>query len=260
MVRCINAILILFASSILRAHSNYFNSIDYLVEAKEYSSGNIENAAEIAYLNRMTYSQKLDGKYESLILEKNITQLIESDVLYHNKKSIYQVGDYYNVDGKEGIVFYIDSTGKHGKIISMKTIALQWSTVNTTTGANDMNDGRINMSVIQAIPNWEELFPAFDYCYNHLGHNWYLPAYNELKQIFFNKEILKNALEANGGDARLLDTHYSSSELSRDEAWMIMTQFDELNEEKVEIEGYVIDLRGYEKVGTDGWIRAVTTF
>lgn len=192
--------------------------------------------------------------------QKVVTQLVESDVLHRNKKGVYRVGDYYNVNGKEGIVFSIDSTGKHGKIISMKVVARQWSTVNTTTGANDMNDGRKNMSVIQKIPNWEELFPAFDYCYNCLGHDWYLPAYNELKQIFINKDILINALEANGGDARLKNTHYSSSELSSDEAWMIMTQFDELYEEVEKIGGYEIDLRGYEKTGTDGWVRAVTTF
>lgn len=192
--------------------------------------------------------------------QKVVTQLVESNVLHRNKKGVYRVGDYYNVNGKEGIVFSIDSTGKHGKIISMKVVARQWSTVNTTTGANDMNDGRKNMSVIQKIPNWEELFPAFDYCYNCLGHDWYLPAYNELKQIFINKDILINALEANGGDARLKNTHYSSSELSSDEAWMIMTQFDELYEEVEKIGGYEIDLRGYEKTGTDGWVRAVTTF
>ena len=191
---------------------------------------------------------------------KSVTQPTKGDVLHRNKKDVYRVGDYYNVDGKEGIVFSIDSTGKHGKIISMKTVVRQWSIVNTVTGANDMNDGRKNMSVIQEIPNWEELFPAFDYCYNALGHDWYLPAYNELKQIFFNKEILINALESNGGDARLKDTHYSSSELSRDKAWMIMTQFDELHEEVEEVFGYEIDLRGCDKTDTDGWIRAVTTF
>ena len=119
-----------------------------------------------------------------------IKDRVMNDRLDRNSKGIYRIGDYYNVDGKEGIVFYVDDTGKHGKIISMQTTILPWSTINTLTGANDMYDGRKNMEIIRKIPNWEQQFPAFNYCYNHLGHQWYLPAYYELKQIYINKNIL----------------------------------------------------------------------
>ena len=190
-----------------------------------------------------------------------IKDRVMNDRLDRNSKGIYRIGDYYNVDGKEGIVFYVDDTGKHGKIISMQTTILPWSTINTLTGANDMYDGRKNMEIIRKIPNWEQQFPAFNYCYNHLGHQWYLPAYYELKQIYINKNILVKALEANGGDGMLDNTHYSSSELSRTEAWMIMTQFDDaIYEEVGEFMGYEMDLRGYEKQGNDGSIRAISIF
>ncbi|MBR7169306.1 MAG: serine/threonine protein kinase, partial [Alistipes sp.] len=39
----------------------------------------------------------------------------------------YKVGDYYNVNGKEGVVFYVDASGKHGKIVSMHQSTGQWT-------------------------------------------------------------------------------------------------------------------------------------
>ena len=40
----------------------------------------------------------------------------------------WKVGDYYNVDGKEGVVFWVDETGKHGKIVSLDQADMQWCT------------------------------------------------------------------------------------------------------------------------------------
>ena len=237
---------------------NLNSNSEYLNEAKTCFKNGDLNSAEFYYKRYKDCSQKQDTIFENM-LKQAITQRIENDISYRNSKGIYRVGDYYDVNGKKGIVFYVDNTGKHGKIISMKTTNRQWSIINTNTGATDMNDGGKNMLIIQRIPNWERLFPAFNYCYNCLGPEWYLPAYNELKQIYYNKTVLKTALKHYGGDDRLYDTHFSSSELSTTEAWMIMTQFDEIPEIE-EVNGNVFDLRGYSKQGDDGWIRAISTF
>ena len=31
----------------------------------------------------------------------------------------YKVGDYYNENGRAGVVFQVDETGQHGKIVSL---------------------------------------------------------------------------------------------------------------------------------------------
>lgn len=42
----------------------------------------------------------------------------------------YKIGDYYHENGKEGIVFEVDATGRHGKIMAMHDLSekLAWCT------------------------------------------------------------------------------------------------------------------------------------
>lgn len=103
-------------------------------------------------------------------------------------QKIYKVGDYYNENGKEGVVFWVDSTGEHGKIVSMKSPDedLQWTSdeieQNRLIKATNKKDGAKNMEKVKQIPNWEQKYPAFAWCAN-LGEEWYLPAKRELLQI-----------------------------------------------------------------------------
>lgn len=111
----------------------------------------------------------------------------------------WQVGDYYNVNGKEGVVFWVDESGKHGKIVSMteSSSQLKWSSDKNEQkrliGADNETDGAKNMAVVKQIPGWELKYPAFKWCAD-LGEGWYLPAKEELKQIFEVKEVLNNTL------------------------------------------------------------------
>ena len=105
-------------------------------------------------------------------------------------KTIYQVGDYYNKEGKEGIVVTVNSDGLHGKIISLAQSEkpLQWSLdENEVINLSD-SDGVINMQVIQSIEGWHKKYPAFAWC-SDLGEGWYLPTFSELYRIFNNDEI-----------------------------------------------------------------------
>ena len=81
----------------------------------------------------------------------------------------YKVGDYYNVDGKRGVVFEVDTTGEHGKIVSLTEKGLYWSTDEEydraiVTGAIHRAEGLWNQRIIERIDGWREKYPAFAWC------------------------------------------------------------------------------------------------
>lgn len=107
----------------------------------------------------------------------------------------YKVGDYYNENGKEGVVFFVDSTGHHGKILSLKQAECQWaieSEAKHDIGCNNTHDGAVNMNRIKQIDGWEIKFPAFRWCAS-LGEDWYLPASDEIL-FFTSNNAIYNAV------------------------------------------------------------------
>ena len=131
----------------------------------------------------------LSGHTYSLRLEvpvyTNYSELAAQQIATQEK--IYKVGDYYNENGKEGVVFWVDETGKHGKIVSMTESSSQWSSNDTEQrrliGADSETDGAKNMAVVKQIPDWQSKYPAFKWCAD-LGEGWYLPAKEELISIY----------------------------------------------------------------------------
>ncbi|MBQ8853441.1 MAG: PEGA domain-containing protein [Alistipes sp.] len=107
----------------------------------------------------------------------------------------YKVGDYYNENGKQGVVFEVSADGKHGKIVSMKQSSkgLQWSSDETAQkrliGADSETDGAYNSAKVKAISGWQSKYPAFKWCAD-LGKGWYLPSKEELITIYKNKDKL----------------------------------------------------------------------
>ena len=107
----------------------------------------------------------------------------------------YVVGDYYYDGTKEGLVFDVWDGGNSGKIVSIKEGCATWSDdFSVTTNAIDADDGKINMSIIKTISDWETKYPAFKWCAD-LGDDWYLPAINELNTIYSQKDAINNMLE-----------------------------------------------------------------
>ena len=110
---------------------------------------------------------------------------------YSSSGRVYKVGDIYDENGKKGVVFEVDATGKHGKIVSITCSGYDqaWALgteQNRFIGAIDEYDGEKNMNVIRQQSNWRSNYPAFAWCAS-LGDGWYLPAKNELKAIYDNK-------------------------------------------------------------------------
>ena len=122
-------------------------------------------------------------------------------------ETTYSVGDYYNENGKEGVVFEVWDGGRHGKIISLdETQAawdsrVKWYSANgysggTRTYADSESDGKANTDNIM-VRSDSEYFDAFKWC-RAKGSSWYLPALDELLHIYINIDKLNSTLSQYG--------------------------------------------------------------
>lgn len=95
----------------------------------------------------------------------------------------YAIGDYYpSEDNREGIVFQVDATGKHGKIVAMDGRFVAWCT-GFPTFDNCLNeyDGSKNI-----LPSYSPI----SWYMKEKGEGWYLPAKRELQTISESSEII----------------------------------------------------------------------
>ena len=128
-----------------------------------------------------------------------------------------KIGDLVERDGVKGVVFYTD--GSVTKIVSVEEGLAKWSTEFVATGATDMDSGANNMAIIKAIDGWEDKYPAFKWCADY-GAGWYLPALNELVEIYNQRELIETALLANG---------YKSFEISDNPYYWSSTEFNHVS-------------------------------
>ena len=105
----------------------------------------------------------------------------------------YRVGEYYNENGKQGVIFEVSEDGKHGKILSMTQNYLRWAEQDSpeskrTIKANSTTDGAYNTDRVHSRPGWQKKYPAFKWC-AELGEGWYIPAIEELKAFLLNDAV-----------------------------------------------------------------------
>lgn len=108
----------------------------------------------------------------------------------------YNIGDLVTVNGAQGVVF---QTSPVVKIVSVKETTGKWSTEYETTGATDKDNGKANMDKIKSIAGWQTKYPAFKWCADY-GNGWYLPALNELRTIYSQRDKINKTLSANNMD------------------------------------------------------------
>ena len=145
---------------------------------------------------------------QAVLREQQAQELAEAIAEGKGRDGIYQVGDYYNRNGKQGVVFEVSDSGRHGKIVSLEQSQeeLQWCSDeeykrDIETGASDERNGMNNQRIIQQISGWREKYPAFAYCADQ-GEGWYPPAIEELKQFTLNDAVhdaVNRTLQAKGG-------------------------------------------------------------
>jgi len=168
-------------------------------------------------------------------------------VVLPETSTTYNVGDYYNENGKQGVVFEVWDKGRHGKIVSLDETILQWCTEEQddkeiVLGLTDESDGKANTDNVMQRGDSDQ-YPAFVWCRNK-GEDWYLPAINELKTISNNKSAINSTLAEYG--TGLNDYwHWSSTEYDEFCAWYVYMY-----------RGYTSNYNKYN----NSYVRAVSAF
>lgn len=102
----------------------------------------------------------------------------------------YKVGDHYNVNGLQGVVFEVSDNGRHGKIVGLKQERLQWS-------------------------------PAFQWCKRN-GISWYLPSRDELSSLQKVKNKVNVTLRNIGGQPiQEAALYWTSTGVDASRAWLV---------------------------------------
>lgn len=188
----------------------------------------------------------VDGPFAKEIEEKTqIYPLIKQGL---GRNGVYEVGDYYNRDGKEGIVFEVSEDGRHGKIVSLDEEKLEWCTTGQykkldVVGASSSSDGEFNTNKVMSCTDGDQ-YPAFAWCRNK-GAEWYLPSVDDLVTISSNRQKVDNVINEYGDGWLHASSYWSSTEADQKEACCVdMYNGSTNNEYKYR----------------DNYVRAVSTF
>ena len=165
----------------------------------------------------------------------------------------YKVGDYYNENGKKGIVFEVWDGGRHGKIVSLDETKAEWDLRvkyedgqhknGTMTYADSESDGKANTDKLMS-RNDSQYFLAAKWCRDK-GASWYLPVKNELRAIYNNKDKINNSLTKVGATTLNNSYYWSSTEKDGFCAWLVKLSY-----------GYTYDLTK----DFNYYVRAVSAF
>ena len=196
---------------------------DVLIVGNEYKITLIVNGEHVAYVK--------------------VTEVLPPEIGYIAYSDGTISAEYDSAKTAVGVV--IEATnGTATKIVSLTETTAKWSIEKVDTNATSETDGMANLTVIQSIDGWEEKYPAFKWCDDYADESgnseWYLPAKDELNQLYEVKDCVNAAMEkitAGGGNATLLDisdNYYWSSSLF-DNDWACLQSFssgDQYNEDK----------------------------
>ena len=158
---------------------------------------------------------------------KNVSRKVRAIAIVGDRPAadvIYAVGDpYVENDEVVGIVTAVTDGGRHGRVLALKNVQEPGRVNNamwvkrseyeyTVMGCDSRTDGAANLAAMRAVDPELVSFPAQLACVA-LGDGWYMPAIDELADIYPILADINAALKANGGSA--LDTsreYWSSTE------------------------------------------------
>lgn len=152
----------------------------------------------------------------------------EADIRIMQEGKPMEIGALYERDGVKGVVYEISSNGRSGKIVSLSEESYTWSSLSDYNTYATSTDGEANMQIIlntgYGINNW----PAFEWCYYYsYDHKWYLPAVNELADMFaairnYGTSKFDRILSENGGqEFSSASDYWSSTEVDYEWAYTV---------------------------------------
>lgn len=130
-------------------------------------------AAEQAERDRIAAAKAAAEKAEN----ERISKMLKEG---KGRDGVYKIGDYYKQGNLEGIVFAVDASGRHGKILDFKSYSTTWDNAMSKYSSNQ---------------------------------GWRLPSINELKQIYQYNSNLATALKEKTVSWSLSSNHWSSQEI-----------------------------------------------
>lgn len=164
---------------------------------------------------------------------------LESQIREGLSDEIYAIGDLYNKNGVTGVVFQVDESGRHGKVVALEEFRGAWGS-GVRTHAKSRTDGLSNTKSVKAsAEDWRTLYPLFASCVD-LGEGWYLPAIKELRELLLNdrnRNLVNQTLKENSAaplpDRDKMRCYWSSTERNKRNAWNLGMEYgDTVYEEK----------------------------
>lgn len=127
---------------------------------------------------------------QAIEIKTNTVESLASDHVSHE----HSIGEIMTLGKQKGIVFYLDESRQHGKIVSTDCSIKQWCTRDEYLAHRDTmsisdDDGMKNLKRIQQIPDWELQYPAFKWCAKK-GVFWYLPTIEDYRMIEKHRDVV----------------------------------------------------------------------
>jgi len=188
-----------------------FFTVAYELHAQELE---VDGAAKIGVMDAASESAKPVGREADGTL-----------VEFASHETTYSVGDY----AQGGVVFWVTASGKHGRVVSIYNIAgVPWSLLGTEIGGSAQSTlhGAGNSVAITAQAG--HTISAAEHCLDlaFAGYDdWYLPAINELNQVYMNRVAIDSTASANGGEAFIATGYWSSTESDDDSSEALNKSF-----------------------------------
>lgn len=127
---------------------------------------------------------------QAIEIKTSTVESLASDYVSHE----HSIGEIMMLGKQKGIVFYLDESCQHGKIVSTDSSIKQWCSRNEYLAHRDTmsvsdDDGMANLKRVQQIPDWELLYPAFKWCAKK-GDAWYLPTIEDYRMIDKHRDVV----------------------------------------------------------------------
>ncbi len=149
---------------------------------------------------------------------KQVTRETDGTLSLKSAETVtYAIGDF----AQGGVVFWVNPTGKHGKVVNIYNIVgVKWSNIdNVSIGGPALSFINGAGNTVAIIMQSGQTFSAAQHCSNlsYSGYDdWYLPSRDELNQVYANKVAINTTANLNGGESFADNFYWSSSEFSSD--------------------------------------------